>query len=344
MAIDTSRILIETIVRKTLTELQTAPERKIRNLVDMALNFSKGRFQKNFFQITQQMLVNEHSAYYRLVRDMANHVEHERLLRFGMNIGYNSCTLGASKIRATEAVKGFNIPWALFLELDAGTFLGRQQAYDALLRQGNALGIYTWFISINGFHAELLEMLKAHDDCAFVLLCDASAVDAEWIDGLFALPHVLPSVSMGENTAWVCGALRERKMLYAVHKSCSDEDMTDVLNDNLLYDSQSLNALFTVLIQGPHGAGEERERLYRYVLDKRKEQRFPTILIDLFADMLSIDTIISQDSCSACFKADGSFYALANEQPADVWNMLNSPLETILKSALKKQVSPKEAS
>lgn len=340
MAINTSRILIETIVRKTLTELQAAPERNIRNLVDMALNFSKGRFQKNFFQITQQMLCNEHSAYYRLVRDMANHVEHERLLQFGMNIGYNSCTLGASKIREIEAIKGFNIPWALFLELDAGTFPEHQQAYDSLIRQGNALGIYTWFICVNSFHAELFEMLKAHHDCAFVLFCDANAVDEAVIDSLFALPHVMLSMRISEHTASICCELRKRKMPYAVHKVYSADDMTDILSDNLLYDSQCLNALFTVLIPGPHCSAEEREQIYHYVLDKRKEQRFPTLLIDMLQDMLNINTIISGDGCSACFNADGFFYAPANGQPPDAWNMFSSPLDTILENALKKQVSP----
>ena len=89
MAANTTRILIETIVRKTLRDIQNAPERSVRNLVDMALNFSNGRFQKRFFEGAQQMLTNEHSAYYPLVRNVVSNVEHERLLRFGLNIGYN---------------------------------------------------------------------------------------------------------------------------------------------------------------------------------------------------------------------------------------------------------------
>lgn len=44
-----SRILIETIVKKTLKEIKDSPERSVRNLVDMALNCSEGRFQHRFF-------------------------------------------------------------------------------------------------------------------------------------------------------------------------------------------------------------------------------------------------------------------------------------------------------
>ena len=66
-----SRVLIETVVKKALRDIKDSPERSIRNLVDMALQFSNGRFQKEFFETTQTMLQNEDSAYYLLVRDAA---------------------------------------------------------------------------------------------------------------------------------------------------------------------------------------------------------------------------------------------------------------------------------
>ena len=43
-----SRILIETTVRQTLKGLQDDPKRSIRNVVNMALHFSDGRFQSRF--------------------------------------------------------------------------------------------------------------------------------------------------------------------------------------------------------------------------------------------------------------------------------------------------------
>ena len=92
MGNDTSRILIETIVRKTLREIKASPGRSTRNLIDMALNFSEGRFQRNFFEAAQTMLTNEKSPYYELIRDTVAHVDCERLLRFGMNVGYHGCT------------------------------------------------------------------------------------------------------------------------------------------------------------------------------------------------------------------------------------------------------------
>lgn len=99
---NTSRIIIETIVKRTLKNIKDAPDRSIRNLIDMALHFSGGRFQRNFFEIAQTMLENENSPYYGLIEDVVTHIDDKSLLRFGMNVGYNSCTIGAKKIREIE--------------------------------------------------------------------------------------------------------------------------------------------------------------------------------------------------------------------------------------------------
>ncbi|MCD8363619.1 MAG: hypothetical protein LUC98_11820 [Lachnospiraceae bacterium] len=64
MKSDMSRILIETLVKNTLKDLRDSPERSVRNLVHMALKFSEGRFQHEFFEVAGTMLENEQSSYY----------------------------------------------------------------------------------------------------------------------------------------------------------------------------------------------------------------------------------------------------------------------------------------
>ena len=113
-----SKIIIETTVRQTLKSLKEDTKRSIRNLVDMALQFSKGRFQSRFFETAHTMLENENSAYYDLIYNAINHIETEHLIKFGMNLGYNSFTWGAQHIRTNENVLGFNIPWVIFFQMD----------------------------------------------------------------------------------------------------------------------------------------------------------------------------------------------------------------------------------
>ena len=43
-----SRLLVRAVVKRTLKEMKEDPDRGIRNLVDMARQFSDGRFQKDF--------------------------------------------------------------------------------------------------------------------------------------------------------------------------------------------------------------------------------------------------------------------------------------------------------
>ena len=54
-----SRFITGSVVKRTLKDIKDNPERSIRNLVDMALQFSGGRFQQDFFTTAQTMLQNE---------------------------------------------------------------------------------------------------------------------------------------------------------------------------------------------------------------------------------------------------------------------------------------------
>ena len=97
-----SRILVEMAVKTALKNIKDSPERGIRNLLDMALQCTEGKFQHEFFSTAQSMLQNENSAYYELVRDIVMHTDTNRLFTFGMNLGYNACTVGAQRIRENE--------------------------------------------------------------------------------------------------------------------------------------------------------------------------------------------------------------------------------------------------
>lgn len=99
MTAKTSRIIIKTFVKTALKDADEAPERCTRNLVDMALHFSKGRFQISFFEMARTMLNNENSPYYPLIEDALKHMDKDKLIEFGLNLGYNGCTMGAHIVR-----------------------------------------------------------------------------------------------------------------------------------------------------------------------------------------------------------------------------------------------------
>ena len=172
----TTRVIIDTMIRKAIHDIKDSPKRGTRNMIDMALNFSDGRFQKHFFQSAQKMLKDEHSAYYTMALDAVNHIDAERLIGFGMNLGYNGCTIGAKRIREIEERDGYDIPWTIALMMDTKNYSLHEADYRSLVEQGKALGIYAWQLCVSGDPDVILPLIEANKDCAFTILCDPETV------------------------------------------------------------------------------------------------------------------------------------------------------------------------
>lgn len=129
---------------QNLQDSRSSPRRLARNLVDISLNFAKGRFQKRFLSDAQEMLKNPESAYYELVSDQIANVDRKHMVTFGMNLGYNGCTVGAKRIREIEAEQNLNIPWSLSLLLDRERLLINPDSYCRIIEQGRKIGIYVY--------------------------------------------------------------------------------------------------------------------------------------------------------------------------------------------------------
>ena len=115
---DINRIFIESVLNKALKEINKSPRRTARNLIDMGVNFSRGRLQKVFLSQVQEFLQNQNSAYYDLITDLTDHVDKHILSTFGMNVGYNGCTRGVKRIREVEDLENFSVPLSLSMSLD----------------------------------------------------------------------------------------------------------------------------------------------------------------------------------------------------------------------------------
>ena len=301
-----ARSLIEAYVRSRLSELKSDPQRAARNLVDMARSISTGRFQKQFFELAQNMLQNEDSGYYSLIQDIAAHVDPERLITFGINLGYNSLTLGARTIRAVEAERHFNVPWAI--SLTAGE--DDPEAVRALMKQGKELGVYSWIIASSAPEA-LLSLLGEESDCALILFCRPSAVTEAFIDAAAKLNNLMLAVEYTYGAGEVCGLLRQKELLYSVYIPYRGEDADRIIGDGLLEKISRLHPAFTLfnLIEAPSGI---HSPLGEYAAAARSQQKFRTFAVDLWEDGRMIDAVISDDACAVCFDDDGRLWGNDN--------------------------------
>lgn len=331
-----SRALIETVVRKALRDIGDSPERSSRNLIDMALTFAEGRFQQTFFQTAQRLLCDGHSAYYNLVRDVVAHVDAERLVTFGMNVGYNSCTWGARIIRENEAALHFDIPWSLLLEIDGDRFAERDSAYRTLVEQGKALGIYMWMLFAGDAPDQVLPLAAEQDDCAFVLFCAPESVSDSFLDEAQVLNNLMLVVRAGDGAADVCARLRNRKLLYSLYVPYGDDEADEVLGDGLLCAVQPLHPVFMAFVPKPSCSVEARRRVHEHVVQERMAMKCSTVLWELVQDGLFVDRIISENACSAAIDAQGNFYALSGEQEKMNGNLFEEALKDVLCRAFPK--------
>ena len=195
MTAKTSRIIIKTFVKTALKDADEAPERCTRNLVDMALHFSKGRFQISFFEMARTMLNNENSPYYPLIEDALKHMDKDKLIEFGLNLGYNGCTMGAHIVRKIKRTENINVPWLLFLNIDSA-HENLTESYQPIFDQGKDLGIYVYFLYTNKDPERLLPLIRQNEDCAIILLCGSDCITEDFADSAKDINHLLIGVTI----------------------------------------------------------------------------------------------------------------------------------------------------
>lgn len=330
------RILIETTVRQTLKGLRENPKRSIRNLVDLALHFSEGRFQSRFFQTAQTMLQHEDSAYYTLVEDAVSHIETEHLVTFGMNLGYNSFTWGAQRIRMNESRLGFNISWTVLLQTEDYQPSERLAQYDRVIQEGEQLGIYCWMLLSQRDPRELFPLIGRHPDSAFFLFCRSDAVNAASLDGMLPLKHLMPVVRWDEGAGAACTLLRNAQLPYAVCCPYGQDELPAILSGDLFCDTQQLHPLFTVLAAKPDCPTDLRRQAHEAAVLVRKGQAYQTIPWELSYDTRNLDEIISEDACCVLFNGQGQLLALDHPDRAPFGNLFEDGLTPLIRKAYPK--------
>lgn len=331
-----SRILIETTVRRTLKDMKENPERSIRNLVDMALRFSEGRFQKNFFQIAQTMLKNENSPYYALMRNAASSADTERLVCFGMNLGYNSCTLGAKRIRENEQALGCSIPWTVAFQIDSSQISEHLPEYLTAVSNGEKLGIYTWVLFAQSHLQEMFPLIHGHPDSAFFLFCDPDDIDNAFLDSISDVNNLMLVIRYEEAAEALYTQIRDSGLLYSAYYTYSQEDIESIMNGDLFYSIQQVHPVFTVLLAQPDCPEPIQSKVHQAVVQARNEQSYQTVPWEFYFDNRIIDKIISDVACSAWFDSCGNLYNQAGEKPKENCNLFAAGLLASFQSAFAK--------
>lgn len=329
-----NRILIETTVKNTLKSIRESPERSIRRLVDMACNFSGGRFQKDFFEIARQMLKNQDSKYYEWIRDVVLHADLERLAEFGMNLGYNSCTLGADRIRSCQREGGYGIPWLLSFDADRVTGRDRREQYQSVLDQGKRLGIYAFLLRIESGVRDVLSLLENNRDCAFFLSCDPKEVTKELLEEAESVKNFIFILEDGRNLGQVCRLLRKKQFLYALSVSYGEANGMDMIEGQEAQKAVQKHSSVIIYKAEEGCPAHWQDEVYRYVVKERKDPVEAVVPFEFANDIRFVGEVISEQRCCfAGFDQQGNLYTPEGKKEGQQFNCFCTPLEEILKQA-----------
>lgn len=282
------------------------------------------------------MLQDPSSCYYKLIPDLINNVDTERIITFGMNIGYNSYTIGARKIREIEDMSSFNVPWSLFLELSVNDYRKNPTPFHSLISQGRDLGIYTWLISScdNPFH--ILELARTFPECAFLIFCFPEEITPALLDEANDIYNIMLVVRYNDDMETACALLRSRKFLYSISYFYDEQNPKEIINDEILHDAENLHSPFTLLYSNTCSF-KESSPVYQHVLQTRAAQIYKTIPFDIIQDNHWIDSIISEHPCSIFFTQNGDCYSFTDQILYENCNYFHNSLFDIFK-----KVSPQK--
>ena len=316
-----TRTITESVVDRCIREIEEDPKRSVRRLVDLGRQLAKGRFQRQYLDLTQKMLEDEESPYYTLVRNVVRKADHDAIRTFGINLGLGSWTNGARTIRALEAEGQRYIPWGLTLHLDGSAEGGVPPLYREVIDQGKADGIFTYFLRADAAACGLRESA-----CAFLLFAPPEAFTPE-ITAAVAGCHNLSASVDTEKPGWEQAArrLEAARCFYGVYRTYEDgEAARDITTGNWL--KRVTRACCPALAFCFSGSGcpePVSRRVEGYIRRARTEQYYSVFLMDFFSDYLYVDEIISGKRCFLGLRPDGTLTRYRNGCEVDTEERLN---------------------
>lgn len=302
-----TRTFISAAVDKGFKDIERDPKRSVRQLVDLGTFFAKGRFQRYFFDIFGEMLRNEHSSYYKWIHDLVVDADQKQLKTFGMNLAYNSWTVGAKTVRALEQTEGHNVPWTIVFRMDKGGKLSVEML-DDVIRQGRSMGIYCYvfFCSESYSPLQLAPLFRRYRDCAFMAFLQENQVDEPLAETMLEVKNTLACIRCDNNRFLEKAALlHSRSCFFAAWYPYSDGSSGQIYRKQILPQVLQAKAPFFFFVASENCSADSQSKVREYTIHTRQAQRDPVFCIDFYTDIAFIDHVISSDAYVLSFDKNG---------------------------------------
>lgn len=331
-----TKALIRTTIKKALADVQRDPKRSVRNLVDLGLNFADGSNQRYFLDITRMYLSSENSAYFRLAENIVNEFDHDKLTHYGINFGYNGCTLGARIIREQQAKLGCHIPFLLAFNVSGSDDALTVSDISKTIRDGMKLGIYIYVVICSGDnYYELLDMADGFDECAFVFFVNPKRLTREVISRTSELNNLVTSVRFdGESDSCRIKVreMREQGCITCVHYCYSPENINSILTNQITEQMTETGAIAAILYAPPSVDKIAQKLVFDYKTEIVRSQQYPIFMFEAKSDIDHIEHMFSNSECLVVFSDGGRVGYTAEQKLLEGVNLHDNSLIEILKS------------
>ena len=293
---------IDIAVSKALKDMQSDSKRSVRNLIDLGLFFAKSENQKGFFNAAKKMLSKPANPYFKLVARMITEVNQETIKTVGINLGYNSLTYGANKLRKAQKASGISLPWMVVFDVSKmdADFLDFMEQF---IRYGRALGIYCYV-----FHGcksvdmqAVCSLTNQFAECVFVLAADPqefterTAILLKDIHNMIVLVRVVESGPESERCAGAFRILRGNRCFFGFQTRYSENNLYRVTAPESVETAILHGNLFGLYTVDGEVSKNCKNQLYHFVCSQRGVKGKPLVTFDWNRDIGSISKGIQSD-------------------------------------------------
>jgi hypothetical protein len=338
--------IIRVAIDKGLHDIEVNADRGVRNLLDLGRYFSKGQNHIDFFNRVQQIMSNKNNHYYTLIRRILHNVDHEIIKTFGINLGYNSWTYGAKKIKECEKKCDYKIPWSIIFDLHSPDITMPVSSISETLSCGESLGIYSgmFFTNSNKEYLEkLISALASHRNSAYFVFVQPEVLTDKIVEQAVLAANVAMFVRLKapvddyENVKKATDILFDHKCLYGIYSLYDDDNLEYMMSADYAKLVETLNSSFTFLVRKSELKNEKR--FAQFLKTTRSAKDYSFFLLDFYDDLARINEIISVENSFITIKANGNIDCKLIDTIAEGLNIKKKSLIAILKQLLPRTQS-----
>ncbi|MCR5148873.1 MAG: hypothetical protein K6C35_07895 [Eubacterium sp.] len=309
---DLNRILIENAVRLNLKNFENDEKRCIRRLIDTGLSVSKKNSEKSTFDDIRALFADDDSKYYPATSNLFRNLSRDRLINFGVNLGYNCFNKGAKTIEHLEKTTGKTIPWIADMDVTLQNEAKyRTETFNKLLNHYSNFGINAYIIRFEqnipeDTYLAILKTLEEFQYTNFMLILPDEVLSNKILLAMDKLNNIILVLNMDHSSYREMLEKAEAMQLINATLFKINDGFSDKIKESDLFVKVSKNLCPIVIFDVTKDISESEKNAFISGLSSlRANPPEPIFMMNLENDIQSINRSISGKEVSTHINVKG---------------------------------------